>query len=258
MLLKNLMAAWPPHTIATVAWLEKQGISRFLKRQYIKSGWIKSLGYGAVVRSHEQAGWPGALWALQTQAELPIHIGGKSAIALLGRSHYLHFGKERLTLFTPRGTHPPRWFREGAWSVNLEIIKTNFLDPALGLLAHSVEGVEVRVSSLERAILELLYLVPRRASWGEIRLIFENLTTLQPHVAQGLLMRCRNYRVTRLFLYLAETHQHPWFRMLDLKLIPQGSGVLQLSKGGLYVPKYRMTIPKEFNNKGDDDERSLF
>ena len=251
------MAIWPPHTVATVAWLEKQGISRFLKRQYIKSGWVKSLGYGAVVRPHEQVGWQGALWALQTQAELPIHVGGKSAIALQGRSHYLQFGRENLTLFTPQGTHLPRWFREGDWSVNLQIVKTAFLNPSVGLLSHSVEGVKVRISSLERAILELLYLVPQKASYGEINLIFENLTTLQPHVVQKLLMSCRNYRVTRLFLYLAEVHQHPWFRLLDLSLIPQGSGVLQLSKGGVYIPKYHITVPKELNNKGED-EGNLF
>ncbi len=256
-LLKNLLATWPHNTVATSAWLEKQGISRFLKRRYLNSGWVRSLGYGAVVRAHEQVDWPGGLWALQTQADLPVHVGGKKAIALQGRSHYLQFGQEELSIFMPRETRLPRWFLEGAWSVTLQIVKTNFLDPTLGLNDFILAGTPIKVSSLERAVLELLYLAPKRSSYSEINLLFENLNLLRPDVIQALLINCQNSRVTRLFLYLAETHQHSWFSQLTLDKVSIGAGVLQLSKGGVFIKKYQMTVPKELIRR-EEDEGSLF
>ncbi|HUX78426.1 MAG TPA: type IV toxin-antitoxin system AbiEi family antitoxin domain-containing protein [Alphaproteobacteria bacterium] len=256
-ILKDLLTAWPQHTVATSAWLEKQGVSRFLKQRYLKSGWVRSLGYGAVVRAHEKVDWPGGLWALQTQTKLPVHVGGKNAIALQGRSHYLQFGQEELSLFMPRETKLSRWFLEGKWSVTLQIVKTNFLDPTLGLNDFSLSGITIKVSSLERAALELLYLAPKRASYSEINLLFENLNLLRPDVVQELLMNCQSSKVIRLFLYLAETHQHPWFSKLNLDQISLGSGVLQLSKGGVFIKKYQMTVPKELTH-GEEDAGSLF
>ena len=255
--LKSLLAVWPPHTVATSAWLEKHGISRFLKQRYLKSGWVKSLGYGAIARAYEQVDWPGGLWALQTQTELPVHVGGKSAFALQGSSHYIRFGQEELSLFMPRETKLPRWFLEGAWSVTLQVVKTNFLDPHLGLTDLSVSGINVKISSLERAALEILYLAPKRETYGEINLLFESLNLLRPDLIQELLMNCKNSKVIRLFLYLGETHQHPWFSQLDLDKICLGAGVLQLSKGGVFIKKYQMTVPKELTNK-EENEGNLF
>jgi hypothetical protein len=256
-LLKNLLAYWPPNTVATSAWLAEHRISRFLTRQYINSGWVKSLGYGAVIRAHEKVDWPGGLWALQTQTKLSVHVGGKNAIALQGRSHYLHFGQEELTLFARRETRIPRWFLQSPWSVSLKVVKTNFLDSTLALNDFNVSGINVKISSLERAALELLYLAPRHASYDEINLIFENFNTFRPEVMQALLMNCKNSKVIRLFLYLAELHQHSWFLQLDLEKISIGSGVLQISKGGVFIKKYQMIIPKELSDRRED-EGSLF
>lgn len=258
-ILKQLLATWPTNTVATSAWLEKQGISRFLKRRYLNSGWVKNLGYGAVVRPHEDVDWQGGLWALQTQCDIPVHVGGRSAINLQGRSHYLQFGQEKLTLFMPQETKLPRWFREGPWSVELEIIRTNFLSPGLGLNDFVVSGITVRVSSLERAALEILYLAPRLTSFGEINLIFENLTTLRSDVVNELLENCQSDRVLRLFLYLAETHQLPWYHDLNLGQLSFGTGVLQISKdkGGVFIKKYQMVVPKELTNR-DENEGNIF
>ncbi len=255
--LKSLLAYWPHNTVATSAWLTEQGISRFLKQRYINSGWVKSLGYGAVIRAHENVDWPGGLWALQTQTKLPIHVGGKNAIALQGRSHYLSFGQEELTLFTRRETRIPKWFLESPWSVSLKVVKTNFLDSTLALNDLNVSEISVKISSLERAALELLYLAPQHTSYDEINLIFENFNMFRPDVVQALLMNCKNSKVIRLFLYLAELHQHPWLLQLDLEKISIGSGVLQLSKGGVFIKKYQMIIPSELTDKRED-EGSLF
>ncbi|MBS4040961.1 MAG: AbiEi antitoxin N-terminal domain-containing protein [Flavobacteriales bacterium] len=36
----------------------------------------------------------GAIYALQNQLNLSVHIGGKSALGLLGKAHFLEFDKK--------------------------------------------------------------------------------------------------------------------------------------------------------------------
>lgn len=256
-IIKRLLAAWPTNTVALDKWLKQQGVSKSLKAHYIKSGWMKSIGHGAVVKPYEDVDWVGAVWALKTQEGLPIIIGGKNAISLQGMSHYVHLGKETLTLFLPSKTHLPLWFLQGEWSVKLQVIKTSFIKPHIGINKINISGISIEISSLERAILELIYLAPKKQTYEEIDLIFEHLDSLRPDLLQDLLNNCSNHRVVRLFLYLAERHQHPWFHRLNLKEIPMGSGVLQLEKGGVFIKKYKIVVPHNLTNE-EENETNIF
>jgi hypothetical protein len=44
---------------------------------------------------------------------------------------------------------------------------------------------------------------------------------------------------------MAEKTGYQWYRAIDQSRIDFGTSKLQLVKGGVYVPKYRITIPKE-------------
>ena len=49
------------------------------------------------------------------------------------------------------------------------------------------------------------------------------------------------------FLYMAEKASHYWFDMLDLDKIDLGTSKLQLVNNGIYIKKYKITVPKELN-----------
>ncbi|EKC44822.1 hypothetical protein OBE_17273, partial [human gut metagenome] len=53
--------------------------------------------------------------------------------------------------------------------------------------------------------------------------------------------------VKRMFLYMAEKAGHYWFEALDTSKIGLGTSKLQLSKNGIYISKYKITVPKELN-----------
>lgn len=40
---------------------------------------------------------------------------------------------------------------------------------------------------------------------------------------------------------------HYWFEALDTSKIGLGTSKLQLSKNGIYISKYKITVPKELN-----------
>jgi hypothetical protein len=118
-----------------------------------------------------------------------------------------------------------------------------FIKPQTSTL--KVGEMELLVSSLEQAFLECLLLSPKQYAFMDLFYIMEQLTTLRPEVLQDLLENTDNLKVKRLFLYMAEKAGHYWFNLLDIRKIDIGTAKHQLTKNGVYVPKYKITVPKE-------------
>jgi hypothetical protein len=72
----------------------------------------------------------------------------------------------------------------------------------------------------------------------------ESLTTLRPGLVQSLLEQCRSVKVKRLFMFLAEHHNHAWVERLDLSKVDFGKGKRMIVKGGRFDAKYRITVPE--------------
>jgi hypothetical protein len=75
--------------------------------------------------------------------------------------------------------------------------------------------------------------------------VMEGLTTLRPKILQPLLEKCSSIKVKRLFLYLASRAGHDWFKRLDPSKLELGSGDRTITKGGVYVAQYGITVPQE-------------
>ena len=206
--------------------LENRGISRQLAHRYLQSGWLVSLGYGYYLRIGDKLTQTGAVTALQNQG-VPVHIGGRTALALRGLVHYLPLGKETLFLCGAPRKSLPEWF--------LQRFPT---DPRVARLFREGEKLEERlfVSSLEpdepaspltadpeRALLEMLDDVPQKQNLEDARKIMEPLFTLRPKVMQTLLEACTRIKVKRLFHSLAEQLHLPVLDALKLERIDFGA-----------------------------------
>ena len=102
------------------------------------------------------------------------------------------------------------------------------------------QGFDLRFSSLERAILEIIFL--ESISLLEIAQIMETLTNLRPKILQILLENCSSVRVKRVFLYLAEKQKHSWFNFLNPEKINLGKGKRVISDSGKLDKKYEIVI----------------
>jgi hypothetical protein len=247
--INQLLQNWPQGTVAIPSWLEKQEISRSLQEHYQKSNWIESIGNGAFKRTGDDIGWKGGLYAIQKQAKLPIHVGGLTAVVLQGSGHYIRF-KENIQLFGNSDTKAPlpRWFRNYKWEDKVQLYRTKFLPDNVALKEYEDKNFSITISSLERAILECLYLAPQHVDIVECYHIMEGLVGLRPDVFQELLEKCTSVKVKRLFLYMAEKANHAWLQFIDTKNIDLGSGKRSLVKHGFYNIKYQITLPKELEN----------
>jgi hypothetical protein len=243
--LMNLLDNHVTGTVLLASWLEKNGISRDLQQYYLKSGWLESYGFGAFKRPNENVQWVGALNSLQRQTELPVHVGGLTSISLQGLSHYVRMEKESLYLFSPQYVKLPKWFLNQEWSNQIIHVKTKFLPSNHALFDYSRDSLKLQISSPERSILECLYLTPDRFDMVECYQILEGLANLRPKLMQELLENCNSIRVKRMFLYMASKARHQWLDFVDQSRIELGTGDRVIVKGGVYISKFRISVPKE-------------
>lgn len=244
--INRLLRIWPQGTVAVSRWLEAQGAYQQLVHQYEKSGWIQRIGQGAYVHAGDSVEWTGGLHALQEHMQLPVHAGGKTALQMQGYAHFLPMGKTgAVSLFGSAGTRLPAWFRQYEWGVEVRYTATKLFadDPNAALTKKALATYAITLSAPERAIMEVLYLVPTEVSFEEAGLLMESLTTLRPRLVQSLLEQCHSVKVKRLFMYLAESHNHAWVRKLDLSKVDFGKGKRMIVKGGRLDTKYNITVP---------------
>ncbi len=242
--IKMLLAEHRPGTVCLATWLQSQGISRSLQQSYRHGGWLESIGPGAYKRPGDNVSWQGALYALQAQANLPVHPGAMTALAMQGLAHYLRLGQETVFLFSPPKTTRPAWFRKHDWAVRIKHVSTSILPPTLGLQDRDEKTFTIRISSPERAMLECLHLAPDELDLVECAQVMEGLVNLRPRLVQELLTACTSIKAKRLFVYLAERSGHQWLQLVDTSKLDLGTGDRSLAKGGVYVAKYHLVLPE--------------
>jgi len=250
--INQLLTHVPQGVVLLSKWLIEQGYSADLQKRYKKGGWLKSIGYGALIRKNDQVGYDGAVYALQKQLHLSIHPGGRSALSLLGKGHYLELAQKKVQLFGEREEWLPNWFKNYGWDVEVDYYQSNFLPSDLGLTDSEQTGFTIKISGAARALMECLYLAPEKQELVECYELMEGLNNLRPDEVQFLLEACRSVKVKRLFLYMAEKAGHNWFKYVKTDNVMLGKGKRSLVKDGVYVPKYQITVPKNL----EDNETS--
>lgn len=248
--INKLLASHPQGTVMLSSWLAEQGYSYDLQQRYKKSKWLQTIGVGAMTRINETVGYEGAVHALQQQSHLSVHPGARTALATLGKAHYLELNRKKVVLFGHRNEKLPSWFKKYNWGVKMAYHQTNFLPKDLGLTEVEIKNFSIKVSGAARAIMECLYLAPNYQDLLECFELMEGLNGLVPKQVQILLENCESIKVKRLFLYLAEKANHSWVDYLDMKNIDLGKGKRSIVQQGKYVHKYGITVPKEWENNG--------
>lgn len=246
--INQLIQNWPRGTVKTQPWLTSNGYSPFLMRQYRNSQWVKSIGNGAYILYDDQLEWPGGLYALQTQLNLPIHAGGRTALEKLGFGHYIRFKESSIFLFAQPRTRLPKWFLGYPWESATVFHRTQLLpyEIADSFIEMKYRDFSIRISSAERAVLEMLHLVPVYQGFDEAMKIIEGLMTLRPQLMQQLLEKCSSIKVKRLFLYIGEKNQLPIMDKLDQNKIDVGKGKRSIIPNGRLDKKYLITVPKKY------------
>ena len=247
--LKKLIQELPKNAVILDKWLKERDISNSLKQKYLQYGWLKSIGRGASHLSNNTPSWQNAVVAMQENDD-KLHIGGKTALALQGVEHFISEQLDHLYLYGQPKQKLPVWFLQYDWQLQIHYFQTQFLPSNIGIdnLNHTA------ISSPERSILELLYLIPKEQGIEKAYYIIENLNNLNHTLLQILLESCSSIKVNRLFFCLSERANHGWLNLLNKEKINFGSGNRMIVANGYLDPSYNITLPKHWK----DNETPLF
>lgn len=226
-------------------WLEGQGFSNQLLRRYRNSGWLETLCRGVMYREKLPLKGMIALTCFNEQLNKDYRVAAHSALELAGFSHYVPMGKPLLVVAHPKG-NVPAWLGMDAFDYTFFTFSTDAFSEPL-TTTYKVEGFNVLASVPEQAFMECLLLVPTRYNYMDLYYIMEQLASLRPDVVQHVLTTTTSLKAKRMFLYMAEKAGHYWFDILDTSQIDIGTGKMQLTKGGTYISKYKITVPTELH-----------
>ena len=232
-ILKKALFSLPPGMPISTWHLKEFGISRQLAYRYVQHGWLKQLGYGYYLRPGDKLTETGSVASLQAN-DVAVHIGGKSALSLKGFTHYLSMSEATLTLYGRGVRNLPKWFQQ-----QFKVVLSNSLlfdepeKPAeqycVSRLAQTAEAP--LVSEPERAVLEMLDLVPKQQTFEEARQIMEGLQSLRTKKMQELLTHCKKIKTKRLFWQVAEELHLPVLAKVDAAQIDFGSKSAYILQG---------------------------
>lgn len=262
--LNLLLTALSDTRVISSRWLRAHGYSNSLVARYVGSGWLVSPARGVYMRKGGRLQWDGVVRSLQVGEGLPLHVGGRFALSLQGHEHYLRLGDAGvITLY---GTQrPPGWLGNLALQQRFEFMGNGGFDlPPISFVGDVPEktlseqglawyqaapGTDAVVCSTpERAMLELCDAVAGAALVYEVDALMQAMTTLRPQRVSLLLHHCRSIKAKRIFLALADRHQHAWLSHVSLEGVDLGRGKRALVPGGRLHPTYQITLP------GDLDE----
>jgi hypothetical protein len=220
-------------------------------RKYVQGNWLKPLGRGVYARPQGAVNWEGVVLGMQQLAGLHYHVGGLSALNLHGFIHYLPLGGEN-TIHLWGRDKVPAWVRAVTLPESLCFHKTRLLTQeanGVGIVdvPSGVRDWALRVANPERAIMEVLSLVDATDSaFTHAAELFAGLTSLRPDEINTLLTACVSIKVKRLFLFLADHYDYPWFQKTEWQQFDLGSGKRVITKGGALDKQFMITVPESF------------
>lgn len=246
----------PDGLLVDASWMERHGYSTSLRSQYVSAGWLMQPVRGTYKRPLGELDWQKVVVSLQTLMGLNLTIGGGTALDLQGVSHFISTsGPSTIHLYGPKP--PPGWLAKLPLKAKFRFHRSTVLFTKLAtteaLQAAALRELPgpcdkpLKVSTPERALLELLDELPRDESFHNVDMLVDGLRTLSPRRLQTLLMDCKSVKVKRLFFWFADRHQPPWLKQIDRASINLGTGKRMLVEGGKLDPHYLITVPRDLD-----------
>ncbi len=245
----------PEGLLVTAKWMSEHGYSTALRTHYVAAGWLEQPVRGVFRRPRGTVSWEQVVISLQMMMGLPLVVGGRTALELMGFSHYLAretteihlYGRNTMPTWVARLPLEARFVGHSISRLFPETDGTHSIIDEFSTLSWGQWNWRMSLSTPERSVLELLDELPANESFHQVDKLFEGLSTLSPRRMQPLLEVCRSVKVKRLFFFFAERHNHAWLKHLDKAAIDFGAGKRKLVDSGVLDRAYQITVPGDLD-----------
>jgi len=244
----------PYGMIATKKWLLLKGLSLHGIDNALKSKKLVMQATGVYARRGVPVTWQGVVCSLQRMSEQVVHVGGLSALQMLGFGQYIS-DKKDLTIHLYSQNKLPSWLGKLKVPVNFKrhgtktlwlpesVVQENYVKE----YSWREDLPAVKLSCPEKACLEMLMSVPKSISFDHADELMQGMTSLSPGKLVVLLHACRNVKVKRLFFWFAERQGYSWSKKLDYREFDLGEGKRVIARKGKLNSKYLITVPEHLH-----------
>lgn len=249
--LNRLEKDLPEGLVVDAAWLEKRGIASNLRAYYVKSGWLVQPARGVYRRPRGSLNWRQVVISLQTLLDVPLIVGGRTALEVQGYAHYLV--KETKVVHLYGQTKPPGWLQKldlpqrFVYHNSEPLFRNEQSSNGLVSLTWGQWDWPLTLSRPERAFLEMLNELPTGESFHQADMIMQGAANFSPRHLTRLLADCKSIKVKRLFFFFSDRHQHAWLKRLNPGEFDLGKGKRMLVRGGRLDPVYQITVPEDLD-----------
>ncbi len=207
--IKSLQITLPRGAPLDTATLAGLGISAALAHEYVKSGWLEKLGRGVFMFAGDELKLNETLAFLEPR--IPgLHVAAKTALAWHGFRHNVAI-KETTILWGDDRSILPEWLQDRFPArYSSPRLFDDHLPADTGIAPMPELPNGPRVSSPERALLEMLNEVGVYQEVAEARSIMEGLRQLRSRQLKLLLAHCRMVKAVRLCVVWARELDLPW------------------------------------------------
>ncbi len=246
----TLSSILPAGVPATRQWLLSQGFSVSRLDNALKSGRVVPVSTAVYARPDLPVTWQAVAFALQRE-QAGVVIGGVTSFELLGKGHFVPMSKRQaVSLFST--SRPPGWLRHLPLNVDLQWHGTARLWGDMAAPGEfCTQAYQWRedlppliMARPERALLEVLSLVPKVISFELADSLFQGLTSLSPAKMAVVMQTCTSVKVKRLYFWLASRYDYPWTKHLQPQDYDLGSGKRLIAPGGKLDKRFMITVPE--------------
>ena len=244
-----LLNTLPEGLVVNRVWLEKHGLTRPDIDYYLRSGWLHAVHRGFYRKPGGALKWQHLAYSFQELGYL-CHVGGKTALAEKGFSHYLELGQREIQLFS-EGKLPiwlTRWHECQQSDFRFSLVSKTWLadlpESLFWFMPFGGWDWPIKIAQPELALVEWLSLAKTEVDLRAIDSVFEGLTTLSPHRMRLALIHCDSIQTRRLLGWFCDRYPHTWCKRLDWGGIDLGKGKRSYIMGGAFNVKWQITVPK--------------
>lgn len=245
----QMLLEWKPGDIHGLDWFKKRSIDQRLAYSYYESGYLEKIGPGVFSRKGDEINPYAVVRFIHDELKIKAHISGRSALEISGHGHYVSLGDTHVLYMTSYEDRSiPNWLRklESGNKFELRFKKSSLIPKENYLITNHDLAFDVKISCRELAILELIEMLDLSSTLETSKNYAESLHTLRSNTVQKILEECQSVKVKRVFLYLAEKLNLPFFKDINFKKINLGSGKRVIVKNGEYNKKYQITVDKDY------------
>lgn len=197
-----------------------------------------------------QSKWLKLIDILQNELNLDVYPGGDSAMTGWHHRHDAIFYPTTEDLYGVDVHKIPNELLKENWERKFYLYENTFLPKDLGIHKIKTQGYKLRIPSVERALLEMVYDLDIRLSFDTIFEYFLDVHWVNPKRFEKLLIACKSEKIKRLAIFLSEETGFEYYEKINFSKIDlnlkQKINYASNENCFLYMPKYNIEVPIQF------------